>query len=118
MDEPVPRLTAIAIDCAEPMALGRFWQQLLGGDLVECDGYAELRGGLVRLDFARVPDPAKRGKNRLHLDLSVPPADRQAAIDRALRLGATKADDVYDGGRWQVLRDPDGNEFCLVWGLA
>jgi hypothetical protein len=31
-----------------------------------------------------------------------------------LAIGATRADDVYDGGRWQVLRDPEGNEFCLL----
>jgi Glyoxalase-like domain len=116
MDGPALRLVAVAIDCADPMTLGRFWQQLLGGDLTECDGGdAELRGGAVPLDFQRVPDPAKHGKNRLHLDLFVPPTDRQAGIDRALRLGASKADDVYDGGHWQVLRDPEGNEFCLVW---
>ena len=24
------------------------------------------------------------------------------------------ADDVYDGGSWQVLRDPEGNEFCIL----
>jgi hypothetical protein len=32
------------------------------------------------------------------------------------RLAA--ADSIYDGGLWQVLRDPDGNEFCIVWGSA
>jgi hypothetical protein len=69
----------------------------------------------VRLDFALVPNVTP-GKNRLHLDLSVPADERETAIERATRLGATKADDVYDGGLWQVLRDPDGNEFCLVWG--
>ena len=40
--------------------------------------------------------------------------DVAAATSEALALGATLADDVYDGGRWQVLRDPEGNEFCLL----
>ncbi|HET8787714.1 MAG TPA: VOC family protein [Actinomycetes bacterium] len=31
-----------------------------------------------------------------------------------LAIDATRADDVYDGGGWQVLRDPEGNEFCLL----
>jgi predicted enzyme related to lactoylglutathione lyase len=31
-----------------------------------------------------------------------------------MALGATRADDIYDGGRWQVMRDPEGNEFCLL----
>ena len=26
----------------------------------------------------------------------------------------TRADDIYDGGRWQVMRDPEGNEFCIL----
>ena len=40
--------------------------------------------------------------------------DVAAATSEALALGATLADDVYAGGRWQVLRDPEGNEFCLL----
>jgi hypothetical protein len=28
--------------------------------------------------------------------------------------GRVEVDDVYDGGRWQVLRDPEGNELCLL----
>ena len=36
------------------------------------------------------------------------------ATEQAVALGATQADDVYDGGRWQVLRDPEGNEFCIL----
>jgi hypothetical protein len=41
-------------------------------------------------------------------------AELAAATTQAVALGATRADDVYDGGRWQVLRDPEGNEFCLL----
>jgi predicted enzyme related to lactoylglutathione lyase len=65
----------------------------------------------LAIDFARVPE-AKSGKNRLHLDLRS--TDLAAATEQALALGATRADDVYDGGRWQVLRDPEGNELCLL----
>jgi predicted enzyme related to lactoylglutathione lyase len=55
---------------------------------------------------------AETGKNRLHLDLRS--RDLATAIEQALALGATRADDVYAGGRWQVMRDPEGNEFCLL----
>jgi predicted enzyme related to lactoylglutathione lyase len=111
----IPSLTgiaALAIDCADPPVLAGFWQRLLGGEMrVDEDGDAELRGGAVRLDFLRVPE-GKTGKNRLHLDLGS--ADFDAAVEEALACGATRADDVYDGGRWQVLRDPEGNEFCIL----
>ncbi len=119
MNSLVPVIDALAIDCAEPMELGRFWQHLLGGELRPCrDGDAELHGNSVRIDFLLTAEAKDGQKNRLHLDLAVPFDVHQEAIARALAFGATKADDVYDGGDWQVLRDPEGNEFCIVWGGA
>jgi hypothetical protein len=116
MSEQAPAVTgiaALAVDCHDPSGLARWWSRLLGGEVeVDADGAATLHtpGGLA-VDFARVPE-AKTVKNRLHLDLRS--TDLAAATDQALALGATRADDVYDGGRWQVLRDPEGNEFCLL----
>jgi Glyoxalase-like domain len=106
-------IAALAVDCAGPAELARWWSRLLGGRVeVDDDGDATLHtpGGLA-IDFARVPE-AKTGKNRLHLDLRS--SDLAAATEQAVALGATRADDVYDGGRWQVMRDPEGNEFCLL----
>jgi hypothetical protein len=106
-------IAALAIDCSDPPALARWWSRLLGGSVeVDADGDATLHapGGLT-IDFLRVPE-AKTVKNRLHLDLRS--TDLAGATEQALALGATRADDVYDGGDWQVLRDPEGNEFCLL----
>jgi predicted enzyme related to lactoylglutathione lyase len=106
-------VAALAVDCADPPGLAGWWRRLLGGSVeVDDAGFATLRtpDGLA-IDFARVPEP-KTVKNRLHLDLRS--SDLDAATEQALALGATRADDVYDGGRWQVLRDPEGNEFCLL----
>ncbi|MCU1419461.1 MAG: hypothetical protein JWP90_1054 [Mycetocola sp.] len=114
MSSSISGVAALAIDCADPGALATFWQKLLGGQVVlDTDGNAELRrnGSNVRFDFLKVPEP-KSGKNRLHLDLRSRVYD--AAIAEALSFGATLADDVYDGGEWQVLRDPEGNEFCIL----
>jgi predicted ABC-type ATPase len=78
---------------------------------------------LPRLFFQRVPEP-KTAKNRVHLDVSVsgghdvPRAERNprvdAAVERLVALGATKvkANDELDQ-YWVVMRDPEGNEFCL-----
>ena len=116
MSEEVPAIVgiaALAIDCTDPPELARWWSRLLDGSVeVDADGDATLRldDGLA-IDFLRVLEP-KTGKNRLHLDLRS--RDFATAIEQALALGATRADDVYDGGRWQVLRDPEGNEFCLL----
>lgn len=109
-------IAALAIDCADPQALAGWWSRLLGGDVeVGEDGDATLStlhtpGGLD-IDFVRVPDP-RTVKNRLHLDLRS--TDLAEATRQAEALGATRADDIYDGGRWQVMRDPEGNEFCLL----
>jgi hypothetical protein len=117
VDLPLPVVDAVAFDSADPDGLGRFWQALIGGELrPDQHGVTELRGGSVRLDFAQVPEGKQTRKNRVHLDLYVPPETKDRSIARALSLGATRADDIYAGGHWQVLRDPEANEFCLVWG--
>ncbi|MGH3391919.1 MAG: VOC family protein [Actinomadura sp.] len=106
-------IVALAVDCADPPGLAGWWGRLLGGRVaVAGDGDATLYtpDGLV-IDFLAVPEP-KAGKNRLHLDLRS--SDLQQATEQALALGATLADDIYTGDGWRVLRDPEGNEFCVL----
>jgi hypothetical protein len=103
----------VAFDATDPPALARFWAALLNGRRVvddAGDAWVEVPG-CPRLDFLRVPE-SKMHKNRLHLDVTV--TSLVEATEEALALGASLADDVYDGGRWRVLRDPEGNEFCLL----
>ena len=80
-------------------------------------------GGGPRLYFQRVPEP-KAAKNRVHLDLNVggplgtPLDERKAAVDREAKrmidLGAEVVRQVEERGEfWVVMRDPEGNEFCL-----
>ena len=116
MSEEAPAIggiAALAIDCTDPPGLAHWWRCVLGGAVeVHPQGYATLHTpeGLA-LDFLPVPEP-KTGKNRLHLD--VRSRDFATAVEQALALGAIRADDIYAGGRWQVFRDPEGNEFCLL----
>ncbi|MGH3416322.1 MAG: VOC family protein [Actinocrinis sp.] len=82
-------------------------------------------GGRPRLFFQRVPE-GKTVKNRVHLDIragggrSTPPEERWArAKARAAELealGATKVREFDEGaqGRWIVMQDPEGNEFCVT----
>src|SRR5687767_13462515 len=95
MSSSILGVAALSVDCADPPALARFWQKLLGGQVVvDTSGHAELRlnARSERMDFLKVPEP-KTGKNRLHLDLRSRVYD--AAISEALSYGATLADDVY-----------------------
>jgi predicted enzyme related to lactoylglutathione lyase len=66
------------------------------------------------LCFMPSPD-AKVVKNRVHLDLTTSAEDRDAEIDRLLSLGATRVDVGQTGEEsWDVLADPEGDEFCVV----
>ena len=113
------RLGWLQVDCTDPEPLAAFWAALLGttvrGRLGDPPQYVILEpqpGTGVRLAFQRVPDPTP-GKNRLHLDLAV--TDLEAATAQAVDLGATVQGEVAEHGyAWRVLRDPAGNEFCLV----
>lgn len=78
-----------------------------------------------RLLFARVPE-GKVVKNRVHLDIRaggtrVTPADERwekvkFRADELEALGASKLREVDEGvqGRWIVMQDPEGNEFCVT----
>jgi hypothetical protein len=129
----VIRRLDLAIDCADPASLARFWVEALGypaaGIAVEPDNSdAMLRApepGLPMVYFQRVPE-GKVAKNRVHLDLRVggdgPLEERRARIDaEAARLIALGASDrrgpIEEGGSyWVRMNDPEGNEFCLVSG--
>lgn len=110
-------LSQIVVDCRDPRRLVRFWAALLGGDPVDRDrGWSHVEPpGWVRLAFQPVGE-GKAAKNRLHLDVEVDAIE--PAVARALRLGATRTGEPVtdDQGSFQVMADPEGNEFCFVTG--
>ena len=68
--------------------------------------------------FQRVPEE-KIVKNRLHMDLYVD--DIEATADSLVAQGGSRLGDPQSGsagGRWQVMTDPEGNEFCLCLSRA
>lgn len=74
-----------------------------------------------RIFIQKVPEP-KTAKNRMHLDVNVGAGlhgeDRvervRAEAERAVALGATLVNEAAElGDFWIVMRDPEGNEFCL-----
>ena len=113
------RITAWAIDCADPEELAGFWTAVLGwivtergDDIVSIKPAADAAWGI---DLARVPDGPKQTKNRIHLDVNATDRDQAAELERLLALGATRVDvGQGDDVTWHVLADPEGNEFCLL----
>jgi hypothetical protein len=105
----------VVIDCADPVALGRWWAEALGWVVVnDSPDEFEIRPTADRLPgllFADVPE-GKTAKNRLHLDFR--PQDQAAEVARLLALGAQPADVGQGDTSWVVLADPEGNEFCVL----
>jgi len=68
-----------------------------------------------RLLFQEVPE-RKSGKNRLHIDVHSEPGGLDELVARLEKLGATRIREVDEGaaGRWWVMQDPEGNEFCAA----
>ena len=111
------KIANIVFDCHDPAELAAFWGIVLGGQRrIRSELWATVRdprpGGLL-LAFQRVPED-KQAKNRLHPD--VWSDDIEGDVERLVAVGATRAGDVtVDAtGAFQVLLDPEGNEFCLV----
>ncbi len=113
----IGRLDEVVVDCHDPMLLAEFWQAVLGGYVVrQSQQWVALEPPTgIAVSFQLVPDD-KVVKNRVHLDIDVP--DLQDAVVAALGLGAKRLGDViYDElGGFQVMADPEGNEFCFIKG--
>jgi predicted enzyme related to lactoylglutathione lyase len=124
----VPMLTAVAIEATDARALAQFWAGALEWPLDEdaspgprmapppASLPAALRAADGPIGLVFVPSARRKTrKNRLHLDLSG--ASGQAReVARLLGLGATRADIGQGDVPWDVLADPEGNEFCVLPG--
>ncbi|MBW3659451.1 MAG: hypothetical protein KY457_12490, partial [Actinobacteria bacterium] len=112
-----------ALDVTDLERATAFWSRLLGWDVTVHDGgaYTELTdpsGGAYALDLLVTTD-ARDTKNRVHPDL-LPSGEedddeaRPREVERALSLGATRVDIGQGDTSWDVLADPEGNEFCIL----
>jgi predicted enzyme related to lactoylglutathione lyase len=111
----------LVLDCHDPERLATFWSKALGYDLIGGAGSYVLllppgaeKGPQFLLQ--RVPEP-KQTKNRMHFDIHV--ADIEAEASRLIGLGAVRVKPEAlseHGNNWVLLRDPEGNEFCVCDG--
>ena len=122
------RLHDVVFDSRHPASIARFWAAALDGYAVAPYDEAELArlhgmgildleddpsvlveapGMRPRFFFQLVPEQ-KTVKNRVHLDLACDSVTDE--LDRLKGLGATLVAEYADH---LLLRDPEGNEFCL-----
>jgi hypothetical protein len=117
---------SVVLDCLDPTALVPFWCAALGyepaGSLEDFEVLVPREGEPPGPAFIlqRVPE-AKTRKNRSHVDIH-PPLERgvQALMDELESRGGRRVGppvlNALDelGIWWQVMADPEGNEFCVV----
>ncbi|MEV1010684.1 VOC family protein [Streptomyces sp. NPDC049881] len=111
------RFKDLALDALDHKALADWWCAAMGYERVPpADGAADRPGNWP----VPIRDPAGRGpliwfnpvsepktvKNRMHLDVFGDP-------DALLSLGATLVRRRGGGIEWDILADPEGNEFCV-----
>ncbi|MFD1538453.1 VOC family protein [Nonomuraea guangzhouensis] len=119
-------LREIVFHCERAPALARFWAEVLDGYQVrpyddaeierlarlgrtpDTDPNVALDGPGPILFFSEVTDRKATG-NRVHLDVVA--IDRRAEINRLITHGASV---VREFDTWTIMRDPEGNEFCVT----
>lgn len=121
----VARLSLVALDCPDPLALARFYASITGwaveDDEFEWDGtedWVQLVSPVgVTIAFQKAADfrppvwPGAEHPQQLHLDFDVPDLDEgERAV---LALGAVKHE-FQPGTTFRVYLDPAGHPFCLV----
>jgi predicted enzyme related to lactoylglutathione lyase len=109
-------VASVTFDATDPVALAKFWSELLGLAVRPRRGrFVALRRppcGAPELVFQPVVEP-NRDKVRIHLDVNVP--DLAAAARRVVELGGSMVTEVREAGDvWWVMRDLESNEFCLI----
>ena len=130
----------VVFDCKDPEKVARFWAEALGYKLdwarddeesvafMRANGIPEDQfgeraaasdpnGAGPRFFFQRVPED-KAVKNRVHVDVKAGEGELEAEVERLVGLGAS-VDHRYEGDfgpfheLFYVMRDPEGNEFCV-----
>ena len=113
-----PAVCEVVFDCADVALLANFWANVLGASdrQIRSDEWATVRDSAphgITVAFQRVPE-GKVAKNRVHLDIWS--TDIAGDTARLVTHGATAVGAIVsdESGSFQVLLDPEDNEFCLV----
>jgi hypothetical protein len=113
-DRARPRVTDLVVDCVDPASLGRWWGAAFGVEPLETPlGSTVLRdipgSPFAAIGFVPVAEP-KRAKNRVHIDVDT------RSLDELVGIGATLLRPEGGDIEWNIMADPEGNEFCAFTG--
>jgi Glyoxalase-like domain len=118
-ERTTPGIDSLVIDSDDWKRVASFWMEALGyhehaiGEQgIEIAGE---RDGDPMLSFVHVPEP-KSVKNRIHLDTR-PDTSMSDEVKRMKTNGAREFAYISEGDSfWTVMKDPEGNEFCVLRG--
>lgn len=118
----IGRLSGIALECTDPLALAEFYTALTGWPVVyatdEWVSIGATETDVWHLSFQRSPghqpptwpDPASSMQFHLHIRVD----DLDTAEAAVLALGATRFEEQPNRDGSRVFADPAGHPFCLV----
>ena len=132
------RIGNITFAAADPGALAEFWAEALGYEIQDAPPdfmEAWLAEGRDPNGAAAAIDPTGQGPRLFFqkkektptqvvpIDLDLRAEDPEAEIERLVSLGATEVERKSERTgeyevRWAVMRDPEGNGFCVGLGAS
>jgi uncharacterized protein (TIGR00725 family) len=107
------RLGSTVINCSDLETMTAFWSAALGltpSSAFPEDDFRVLRGARVNLSLQLAETPVT-ARDQMHLDLYAD--DQPGEVRRLEELGAQFVRDSEPGDDYVVMRDPEGNEFCI-----
>jgi uncharacterized protein (TIGR00725 family) len=107
------RVGSTVINCSDLESMTAFWSAALGltpSSRQADDDFRVLRGARVNLSLQLAETPVT-ARDQMHLDLYTD--DQQGEVRRLEELGARYVRDSEPGDDYVVMRDPEGNEFCV-----
>lgn len=114
---PEDLLYEIVVDCTDPRLVASWWADVFGvkidrhdHDLGSYHSIGEIPGAYFNgIAFVPVPEP-KTAKNRVHWDVK---GSVRALLDAGASMIRPVTEKPEPGRTWDVLADPEGNEFCV-----
>jgi hypothetical protein len=110
-DLPDYRVHGLVVDSKDPESICRWWGDAFGATVDDNGGrgFWTLDGipgnPITTMDFVPVPEP-KTAKNRIHWDVV-------STVEEMRERGATLLRARDEEISWNVMADPEGNEFCV-----
>ncbi len=107
---PARRLHGLVVDSVDAPSQAAWWYEVLGGRYIDEGDWGTVTDlpELPEMTFDFVPSMEQKATtNRVHWDLEVDSID--PLLDRGATVLRRKGEDDL---HWDILADPEGNEFC------